>query len=182
MPGIAEGIYAQYVDSVIKMAKTTGGVSRPQIMEKLNVKRPEANALIGEAKLRRARTVGRTDFFVASKATKNVHNTSEDSDVNQQSSASTGSSSNVGEGQNQPTNRLPEEDKTMVQTVQAPAPVVSDTDRVAASEKKIKLLKQGIADALEKAKQAEQVRLTQQAHAGALGSALENALKERLAL
>lgn len=174
MPGLAEGVYAQYLDSVIKMAKTTGGVSRPQIMEKLKVSRSEANSLIDEAKLRRARTVGRTDYFVATKATHKLagddDNSNEDNADNEDESAMPGPSSAVEEGQ------------TMVQTAPAPASQAADSDKAAALDKKIKLLKQSIADALEKAKQAQQTVVVQTAHANALGTALESVLKERLAL
>jgi hypothetical protein len=69
-----EGIYAQYYNSVIKMAQKEGGVSRPALMHALGISRTVADGLIGRCKLRHSRTDGKTEFFSISRGTKKVLN------------------------------------------------------------------------------------------------------------
>ena len=65
MPRLGEAVYAAHLDNVLKLAKQEGGVSRPEIIEKLNVTRAMANGLIEKAELALDRKEGRTEYFVA---------------------------------------------------------------------------------------------------------------------
>lgn len=179
MPGVAEGIYAQYHDSVIKMAKSPGGVSRPQIMKGLAVTRPIADRLIDECKLRHAKTEGRTDFFKPTKATDKVLNVgaepAEDDDEGKDATTMIGE---TGSGQAllggnpeallgdelQGKNRLP------------PQKGAAELDA------EIKATKAAISEALEKARQGHQTHLVQTAHANALGMKLQRSIEARLLL
>lgn len=64
MPRLAADLYASYHDSVLKLAAKPGGVSRPQIMEALNVSRSVADTMIEKCDLQVERREGRTEFFV----------------------------------------------------------------------------------------------------------------------
>jgi hypothetical protein len=66
---MATHIYAAHMDRVLKMAAREGGVSRPQIMDELNVSRPVAVKLIAECKLEKGEKQGRTEFFTTNGAT-----------------------------------------------------------------------------------------------------------------
>lgn len=66
MPRIATSVYAAHMDNVLKLASREGGVSRPQIMDKLNVSRSVAGGLIEKASLEMDRKEGRTEFFTTS--------------------------------------------------------------------------------------------------------------------
>jgi hypothetical protein len=63
MPRIAEGLYAQYYDSVLKLAKRETGVSRPELMDKLGMSRIIADRVIEKVGLKPVAVVGRTEFF-----------------------------------------------------------------------------------------------------------------------
>jgi hypothetical protein len=56
-------IYAAHLDSVLKLASREGGVSRPQIINELNVTRVVAGGLIEKAGLTLVRKEGRTEYF-----------------------------------------------------------------------------------------------------------------------
>jgi len=62
-------IYAAHMDSVLKLARRAEGVSRPQLIDDLNVTRVVASKLIEECRLVLDRTEGRTEYFKASDAT-----------------------------------------------------------------------------------------------------------------
>lgn len=64
MPKLASDLYAAYQDRVLTLAAKGGGVSRPQIMETLNVSRSIADTMIEKCKLKVERKEGRTEFFV----------------------------------------------------------------------------------------------------------------------
>lgn len=64
MPKLASDIYATYRERVLKLAAKEGGVSRPQIMESLNVSRSVADTMIEKCDLKVARREGRTEYFV----------------------------------------------------------------------------------------------------------------------
>jgi hypothetical protein len=65
MPRMDSAIYAAHMDSVLKLARREGGVTRPQIMEELNVTRAVAAGLIEKSGLKLDRRVGRTEFFTS---------------------------------------------------------------------------------------------------------------------
>ena len=65
MPRMSSAIYAAHLDNVLKLAKRMGGVSRPQIINDLQVTRAIAGGLIEKAELSLDRTEGRTEFFTA---------------------------------------------------------------------------------------------------------------------
>lgn len=65
MPRLGADIYAAHMDNVLKLARRSEGVTRPQIIEKLNVTRAVANGLIKKAGLELARKDGRTEYFAA---------------------------------------------------------------------------------------------------------------------
>lgn len=65
MPKLADAILAQHYTSVIKLAAREGGVSRPELIEKLGVTRIVADKLIENTKLVPGPKVGRTEFFKA---------------------------------------------------------------------------------------------------------------------
>ena len=65
MPRLASHIYAAHMDRVLKLASRSEGVSRPHIMDDLNVSRTIAGKLITESKLALDRKDGRTEFFKA---------------------------------------------------------------------------------------------------------------------
>lgn len=66
MPKMDSAIYATYMDSVLKLARRKGGVSKPQLIEELNVTRAIATGLIERAELQEDEGLkqGRTQFFV----------------------------------------------------------------------------------------------------------------------
>lgn len=64
MPKLAADLYATYQDGVLKLAAKPGGVSRPQIMESLNVSRAIADTMIERCNLKVDRKEGRTEYFV----------------------------------------------------------------------------------------------------------------------
>lgn len=182
MPGVVEGIYAQYHDSVIKMAKKPGGVSRPEIMKGLSVTRPAADKLIDECRLKRARTEGRTNFFTPTKATSKVQgseledqNPGEDvsmidqptQDQADQALLTALVTDDPAPQQAKPKNRLPTE-----------PPVKSAVDL----DTEIKAIRSAIGEAEEKAKNAHTTFVVQQAHANALGTKLQRVLEARLSL
>lgn len=68
MPRMSAAIIAAHVDNVLKLARRKGGVSRPQIMNELNVTRTVAGSLIDKADLSLDRREGRTEFFKAADA------------------------------------------------------------------------------------------------------------------
>lgn len=194
MPGIAEGIYAQYYDSVIKMSKRPGGVSRPEIMKGLAVTRPAADRLIDECHLKRSRTEGRTNFFKPTKATDKVLDGTE--------SGNPSEATDIGEDKDHMDQHTPGEQALLNalvsddplpqgQTQQALAPVnrVATLTVPAATAKtaeqldtEIKALKSAIDSAEEKASNGHKTYVVQQAHANALGQKLQRVLSERLAL
>ena len=63
MPKLAAHLYAAHQNSVLKLAAREGGVSRPQIMNELNVSRSVAAGLIDKCQLALDRKTGRTAFF-----------------------------------------------------------------------------------------------------------------------
>lgn len=63
MPKMDAAIYAAHMDSVLKLAKRTSGVSRPQIINDLNVTRTVASGLIEKCNLVKIDGPGRTEFF-----------------------------------------------------------------------------------------------------------------------
>ena len=63
MPRMDAAIYAAHLDSVLKLASRDGGVSRPQIINELNVTRVIAGGLIDKAGLTLDRKEGRTEYF-----------------------------------------------------------------------------------------------------------------------
>lgn len=65
MPRMDAAIYAAHMDNVLKLARREGGVSRPQIIEELNITRAVANGLIEKADLVLDRKEGRTEYFTA---------------------------------------------------------------------------------------------------------------------
>jgi len=67
MPKMGAAIYAAHLDSVLKLAHRCGGVSRPQIINELNVTRAVAEGLMVAAGLceDEALKKGRTQFFVS---------------------------------------------------------------------------------------------------------------------
>ncbi len=69
MPRMDSAIYAAHMDSVLKLARRAEGVSRPQLIDDLNVTRVVASKLIEECRLVLDRTEGRTEYFKASDAT-----------------------------------------------------------------------------------------------------------------
>lgn len=66
MPKMDAAIYATHMDNVLKLARRKGGVSKPQLIEELNVTRSIATGLIERAGLQEdeALRAGRTQFFV----------------------------------------------------------------------------------------------------------------------
>jgi hypothetical protein len=72
MPRLASNIYAAHQDGVLKLAAKSGGVSRPQIMEALNVSRSIADTMIEKCDLRVDRREGRTEFFILPNAAPSV--------------------------------------------------------------------------------------------------------------
>lgn len=64
MPRMKADIYAAHVDNALKLAARQGGVSRPQLINELNITRGTANKIIDEAGLALDRTVKRVQFFV----------------------------------------------------------------------------------------------------------------------
>jgi len=66
MPRMDASIYAAHMDNVLRLARREGGVSRPQIIEELNITRPVANGLIEKAALSLSRKDGRTEYFTVS--------------------------------------------------------------------------------------------------------------------
>ena len=65
MPRVAEGLYAQYYNSVLRLAARPTGVSRPELMDKLGMSRIIADRVIEKAGLVPAAVIGRTEFFKA---------------------------------------------------------------------------------------------------------------------
>ncbi|MGE3483506.1 MAG: hypothetical protein AB7L09_02120 [Nitrospira sp.] len=65
MPRLGAEVYAAHMDNLLKLARQEGGVSRPQLVETLNITRAVANGLIEKAGLRVVRTDGRTEYFQA---------------------------------------------------------------------------------------------------------------------
>ena len=63
MPRMDAAIYAAHLDNVLKLAARKGGVSRPQIINDLNVTRVVAGGLIEKAGLALDRKEGRTEYF-----------------------------------------------------------------------------------------------------------------------
>lgn len=63
MPRVAPNIFAQYYDSAIKLASRETGVSRPELMKKLDITRLMADRVIEQAGLKPVAKVGRTEFF-----------------------------------------------------------------------------------------------------------------------
>lgn len=72
MPRLASNIYAAHQDNVLKLAAKKGGVSRPQIMEALNVSRAIADTMIERCDLKVDRREGRTEFFILPNAEPSV--------------------------------------------------------------------------------------------------------------
>jgi hypothetical protein len=72
MPRLASSIYAAHQDSVLRLAAKQGGVSRPQIMESLNVSRSIADTMIEKCALKVDRHEGRTEFFILPSAAPSV--------------------------------------------------------------------------------------------------------------
>jgi len=66
MPKLDGAIYAAHMDNVLKLARRKGGVSKPQLIEELNVTRSIASGLIERAGLQEDESLraGRTQFFV----------------------------------------------------------------------------------------------------------------------
>lgn len=65
MPRLDTAIYAAHMDYVLKLARRSEGVSRPEIISELNVTRAVANGLIEKAALELDRKDGRTEYFKA---------------------------------------------------------------------------------------------------------------------
>lgn len=65
MPRLGAEVYAAHMDNVLKLARRKGGVSRPQIIDELNITRAVANGLIEKAGLEIDRKEGRTEYFKA---------------------------------------------------------------------------------------------------------------------
>jgi hypothetical protein len=63
MPRMNAAIYAAHMDNTLKLAAAAGGVSRNQLVDKLNVTRAVATKLINESGLAVTRKIGRTEFF-----------------------------------------------------------------------------------------------------------------------
>ena len=66
MPKMNSAIYAAHLNTVLQLASRAGGVSRPQLINELNVTRAVAGGLIESAELceDEALKKGRTQFFV----------------------------------------------------------------------------------------------------------------------
>ena len=193
MPGVAEGIYAQYYGSVITMAKRTGGVSRPEIMKGLSVTRPAADRLIDECRLKRSRTEGRTDFFSPTKATDKVLGSPESDDNGKDtppmlSQHSPGDqallSALVSDEPAAPEGSQPVVPKAPAQINRLPVPGnTAPAGKTAATlDGEIVALKKAISEAEEKAKNGHMTYVVQTAHACALGTKLQRALEARLSL
>ena len=65
MPRMDAAVYAAHMDSVLKLARRNEGVSRPQIINDLNVTRAVASGLIEKCGLALSRTDGRTEYYSA---------------------------------------------------------------------------------------------------------------------
>ena len=65
MPRMNAAVLAAHIDNVLKLARREGGVSRPEIMNELNVTRTVAGTLIDKAGLALSRREGRTEYFSA---------------------------------------------------------------------------------------------------------------------
>lgn len=65
MPRMDAAIYAAHMDSTLKMARREGGVSKPQLINELNVTRTIASGLITKCELEPVEGSGRTKFFTA---------------------------------------------------------------------------------------------------------------------
>jgi len=63
MPRMDAAIYAAHMDSVLKLARREGGVSRPDLIRELQVSRPVADGLIKKCGLELDRKKGRTEYF-----------------------------------------------------------------------------------------------------------------------
>ena len=63
MPKLADAIFAQHYDSVVKLAARDNGVSRMELMSSLGVTRIVADKLIENTKLVPGPKIGRTEFF-----------------------------------------------------------------------------------------------------------------------
>jgi len=66
VPKLDSAIYAAYMDNVLRLARRKEGVSKPQLIEELNVTRSIATGLIERAGLQEDEALkqGRTQFFV----------------------------------------------------------------------------------------------------------------------
>lgn len=195
MPGVVEGIYAQYYDSVIKLARRPSGVSRPELMRSLAVSRPIADRLIDECHLRRAKTEGRTDFFKPTKATNKVldsepnnggHNDGKDAEtmIDQSGTGASAPMPATTPEQQALLSAMVSEDpapqgKNRVPFEPAPA---QDQARIAELDAQIKQIRAAITESTTKAQQAHQTVVVQTAHANALGTKLQRVLEARLAL
>ena len=179
MPKVAEGVYAQYFDAVFGLATRDGGVSRPEIMEKTGVSRILADGIIDRLKLKRIRTEGRAEFFGPGKGTEKV---AKEAGVSAEGSTTT----------------KPESAEATVAALVTPGPAtasVAEEPKKGGRRKKnepesngngsgtvdlqgeIKKTRAAISEALNTAKDAEQMRIEQTALAQSLQSTLARLLE-----
>jgi len=196
---VQEGVYAQYFNSVIQMARREGGVSRPELIHALGISRTLADGLIARCKLRRSRTDGKTEFFSVSRGTQKVADTKETNmtdatpnpaDPKGLVAAVVGEQPGTAPGKGKkPKNRLPVEDQTPTTVptapappVSAPAPAIAGRKTAAQLDEEIQAIRAVIADATRKSAVAHETHLTQKARAESFGQKLTAALQERLAI